>query len=77
MEPTDIKKIINSVHVEWKDGLYHVAIDMPENVVISDQNSQDAMLLSEYIAGAAHECHQLNVDIILNKTMKKGRENDT
>ena len=74
MEPTDIKKIINSVHVEWKDGLYHVSIDMPENVVISDQNSQDAMLLSEYIAGAAHECHQLNVDIMLKRITKESSD---
>lgn len=73
MNPTDMKKILNSVHVELKDGLYHVAIDLPENVVVNDQNSADAMLLSEYIAGAAHECHQLNVDIILNKAMKNGR----
>ncbi len=77
MEPTDIKKILNSVHVEWKDGLYHVAIDMPDKVVISDQNSQDAMLLSEYIAGAAHECHQLNVDIIMNNAMKTAGKDDT
>ena len=74
MEPTDIKKILNSVHVEWKDGLYHVAIDMPDKVVISDQNSQDAMLLSEYIAGAAHECHQLNVDIMLKRITKESSD---
>ncbi len=74
MNPTDIKKIINSVQVEFKNGLYHVAIDMPETVVVNDENSQDAILLSEYISGAAHECHQLNVDIMLKRITKESSD---
>lgn len=61
MEPTDIKKIINSIQVEKVDGEYQIAVDMPEKIIVSDANADDAILLSEYMAAAVKECELLGI----------------
>jgi len=77
MKQTDLKAVINSVHVEKVDGLYQISMDMPNKIVIGPDNSDDAVLLSEYLAGAAQECDQLNLFDKITDTIMKGKGSDT
>lgn len=77
MKQTDLKAVINSVQVEKVDGLYQISMDMPNKIVIGPDNSDDAVLLSEYLAGAAQECDQLNLFGKITDTITKGKGSDT
>jgi len=77
MEQTDLKAVINSVQVEKVDGLYQISVDMPNKVIIGPDNCDDAMLLSEYLAGAAQECNQRNLFDKITDTIMKGKGSDT
>jgi hypothetical protein len=74
MRQTDLKAVINSVQVEKVDGLYRVSVDMPDKVIIGPDNCNDAMLLSEYLAGAARECDQHNLFDKITDTIMKGKK---
>lgn len=74
MKQTDLKAVINSVQVEKVDGFYQISVDMPDKVVVGPDNCDDAMLLSEYLVGAAQECDQRNLFDKNTDTIMKGKE---